>query len=96
MEIRELSSTDLRIIQRFGVVLIQFYDGKSEEADLIKKEIEKIHNENMYYSALRFDINQNPDLANEFNVTSPTLIILKGEEILGREANLKTADEISD
>lgn len=96
MQIREISPEELGIIERFGTCLIEFYDSYSNEQNLIKNEIEKISDNNLYYLALRFDINKDVELAKKFNVTKPTLLMIRGNEILGREESFMNSEKISE
>ena len=97
MHIRDLHSEELKTIQNYGIVLIQFYKPSCEDSELLRKEIEKIPNEGLYFNAARFNIEQDKTLAELYKVTkTPTLIIVKGNEILGRKEFFMTADEIKE
>lgn len=95
MNIREFRPQELKEIQNYGIILLQFYKSSCEESELLKKEIEKIPNEGLYFNAARFNIDQSEDLALQYNIEStPTLLMIKGNEILGRQTSFMTAEEI--
>ena len=95
MQIRDISSQELEMITNYGIVLLQFYKPSCEQSELLKKEVEKISNEGLYFHAVRFNIEQSPSLASLYNIkTTPTLLMVKGEEILGRKESFMTAEEI--
>ena len=96
MQIRELQSEQLKMVENFGICLIQFYDSSSQKDELIKKEIEKIPEEGLYFHALRFDINSDIESARIFNAEESTLLMIKGDKILGRNNEFTTAQEIHD
>ena len=95
MQIRDISKQELEIIGNYGIVLLQFYKSSCEESELIKKEIEKISDEGLYFHAVRFNIEQDLSLASLYKIEkTPTLLMVKGEEILGRKESFMTAEEI--
>ena len=96
MEIRDISPEELKSIENYGTVLLQFYSKDLKESEDIKLEIEKIPQEECYYQALRFEIEKDIELAKQFNIIEPELIVIGKSEILGREKSLKTAQEIQE
>lgn len=95
MQIREISPEELQVITNYGIVLIQFYDNSSEQCELMRKEIEKIPQEGLYFHAARFDINKDKSLAMKYNIEkTPTLLMVKENEILGRETSVMTSEQI--
>jgi len=95
MQIRDITSQELEMIANYGIVLIQFYKPSCEESELLKSEIEKIPDEGLYFHAARFNIEENPSLASLYNIEkTPTLVMVKGEEILGRKESFMTAEEV--
>ena len=95
MQIRDISKQELEMIGNYGIVLLQFYKSSCEESELIKKEIEKISNEGLYFHAARFNIEEDLSLASSYRVEkTPTLLMVKGNEILGRKESFMTAEEI--
>jgi thioredoxin-like negative regulator of GroEL len=95
MLIREIKSHDYSNINQEGTVLIQFYQNDSKECERITKEIEKIPEEGLYFYALKFNIDENKEFAKSFNIESgPILLMVKGNQILGRKESFMTAEEI--
>lgn len=97
MQIRDLAPQELQQISNYGIVLIYFYDSTNPDYRLIINEIEKIPQEGLYFHAASFDINKDKELAEQFKVEStPNLIVLKGDQILGRETKFMSSEEISE
>lgn len=94
MEIRDISSEELKMIENYGSVLLQFYNKNSRQCEDIKLEIEKIPQEECYFQALRFEIEKDLELTKKFNIDSPTLVVIVRNEILGRKNSFMTAEEI--
>jgi len=96
MRITEIRAEQLESINEQGTILIQFYKNDCEECEKIKQEIEKIPEEGLYFYALRVNIDENIDFIGSYNIESPTLLVIKGDKILGREESFMNAQEISE
>jgi thioredoxin-like negative regulator of GroEL len=97
MEIRDISTEELKMIQNYGSSVIQFYKPRSEECELLTQEFAKIPNEGLHYQAFRFNVEQDPSILEYFNIEKvPTLLVVRGEEILGRKESFITANEIAE
>lgn len=95
MQVRDLSPQELEVIGNYGITLLHFYKTSCSISKKLREEIEKIPNEGLYFHAASFNIDLNKESADLYKVTtSPTLIMLKGNEILGRKESFMTAEEI--
>lgn len=97
MRTRDITADELRNIGNYGIVLVFFYRDNCTESQKVKGEIEKISEEGLYFNGVTFNIDRDIELAKTFNVDStPTLLIVKGNEILGRETTLRDSDKIAE
>lgn len=97
MRTREITSHELENIKNYGICLVFFYRNNCKDSQVVRQEIEKISEEGLYYGGFNFNIEQDIELAKSFGVDStPTLLVLKGNEILGRETTLRDSDKIAE
>ncbi len=95
MRIIDIRAEQLKTIDQVGTVLLQFYTSDCKDSEAIKQEIEKIPEEGLYFYALRLNIDEDREFAKTFDIESaPVLLMIKGNEILGRKDSFMTAEEI--
>lgn len=94
MHTRELAPRDLQTVERLGIALIEFYSSDNDTGE-IKQQIEQLPSEEVYYRPFRFDINQDKSVLETFGITEvPSLLVVKGRQILGRKNSEFTREEI--
>ena len=95
MQIMDIRAEQLKTIDQYGTVLMQFYETGSEVCEKITREIEKIPQEGLYFYALKFNIDQDKEFARTYDIESaPVLLMIKGNKILGRKESFMTSEEI--
>jgi thioredoxin 1 len=86
MPMRDISADELTDLKETGFSLLQFYATWCGPCKLLKLEIDKILEEQPEINVLRFDIDEDLNLAKSFGIRGvPALFILKGNQVLDKK-----------
>ena len=97
MPILEVSPEELRNLDHSGFSLLQFYATWCGPCKLLKVEVDKLLEDMPALNVLRFDIDKDIELAQNFGIKGvPALFILKDNEILGVKSGLIPKDKIAE
>jgi len=83
MPVREVTAEELKNLNNEGITLLQFYAEWCGPCKMLTGEINKIIEENEALNIVRYDIDQDINLAREYGIRGvPALFLLRNEEIL--------------
>ena len=84
MPMRDISAEELRNLDHIGVSLLQFHATWCGPCKMLKAELDKMLAEDETLNVLRYDIDEDIDLALSFGVKGvPALFILKEDQMIG-------------
>lgn len=76
-------------------ILLDFFATWCGPCRMVGPFIEEIAEENPQYIIAKIDVDENPDLAAEFDVSSiPTLVVMKNGQVVKREMGAKPKNQI--
>jgi thioredoxin 1 len=84
MPMREISAEELRNLDHIGFSILQFHATWCGPCKMLKVELDKMVAENETINVLRYDIDEDIDLARSFGIKGvPALFILKEDQVIG-------------
>ena len=86
---------DAEVLQSDKVVLLDFFAQWCGPCKMIAPTLEEIAAENEHIKVCKIDVDEAPDLARQFKVTSiPLLVVMKDGQIVNQSLGAKPKDAI--
>ena len=92
MEVRALTVEDFQteVLDYKGIVLIDFWAAWCGPCRMLSPVIDEIAAENSDIKVVKINVDEQPELAQEFNImTIPSLLVFKNGELVNQSAGVK-------